>query len=84
MAGKNYASFDDRFLQQLPGGEDLHRFHRCIDPGMRYWNPRIDKVPPDTKTCLQRAGIDTEVQHEAIDDALDVIRLIRTSVGIGI
>lgn len=83
-AGKNYARFDDRFLNMLPGFSEIKMLHRSIDPGMMYWNPRIDRVPPDTKTCLQRAGINTEVQHEAIDDALDVIRLIRTSVGIRI
>ncbi len=82
MAGKNFASFDDRFLEKLPGYDEVKQFHRRIDPGMLYWNPRIDKFPPDTKTCLQRAGINTEVQHDAISDALDVIRLIRTSVNI--
>lgn len=81
-AGKNYARLDDRFLNAMPGFSELKLLHRNIDPGMRYWDPRIDKVPPDTKTCLTRAGFDTDVQHEAIDDALDVIRLIRTSVGI--
>lgn len=81
-AGKNYARFDERFLNQLPGFSDIKMLHRSIDPGMRYWDPRIDKVPPDTKTCLNRAGFDTDVKHDAINDALDVIRLIRTSVGI--
>ncbi len=82
MAGKNYASFDDRFLEKLPGYNDVKQFHRRIDPGMLYWNPRTDVKPPDTKTCLQRAGIDTEVQHDAIADATDVIRLIRRSFNV--
>jgi len=81
-AGKNYARFDDRFLNQLPGFDQVKMLHRSIDPGMLYWNPRTDKVPPDTKTCLTRAGLDTEVKHDAINDAFDVIRLIRTAVGI--
>lgn len=81
-AGKNYARFDDRFLNELPGFSDIKLLHRNLDPGMLYWNPRSDRQPPDTKTCLTRAGIDTEVQHDAINDALDVIRLIRTAVGI--
>lgn len=84
MAGKNYASFDDRFLGQLPGGEGLNRFHRCVDPGMRYWNPRTDVTPPGTEECLRRAGILTDVKHDAINDALDVIRLIRTSYNVGV
>ncbi len=83
-AGKNFASFDDRFLMTLPGYKDLQRHHRCVDPGMRFWDPRIDKVPPDTKTCLQRAGILTEVAHDAISDALDVIRLVRNSVNLSV
>lgn len=81
-AGKNFARFDDRFLEKLDGYHHLNLLHRCIDPGMFYWDPRRDKKPPSTEECLRRAGIDTDVQHDAIADSLDVIRLIRTAVGI--
>ena len=81
-AGKNFARFDDRFLEKLPQYRDLNLLHRCIDPGMFHWDPRIDRKPPSTEECLRRAGLSTDVKHDAINDALDVIRLIRTAVGV--
>jgi len=81
-AGKNFARFDDRFLEKLDGYRDLNLLHRCIDPGMFYWDPTRDKKPPSTEECLRRAGLPADVKHDAINDALDVIRLIRTNIGI--
>lgn len=74
-AGKNVAGFDLPFLPR-----DLRdRFrHRVIDPGSLFLNFREDKAPPDLLTCLTRAGIDKPVAHDAREDAMDVIRLLRT------
>ncbi len=39
-----------------------------------------DDEPPNLSTCLERAGVEnTVVTHDAVDDARDVIRVIRAS-----
>lgn len=76
VAGKNVAGFDLPFLKQIKGC--FPKFHhRVIDPGMMYFNPLKDDVPPDLKECKKRAGLPDIVSHEALDDAWDVIQLIR-------
>lgn len=77
VAGKNVSGFDIPFLKLLPGMPKFH--HRVIDPAMLYFNPRTDSVPPDLKECKKRAGLPEVVSHEALDDAWDVIQLIRRS-----
>lgn len=82
VAGKNFASFDDKFLRMLPHfDEHIKYVHRVIDPAMLYWNPMVDQRPPDTKTCMERAGLKGEVTHTALGDALVVAKLIRIAVG---
>lgn len=79
-AGKNFASFDRQFLKRLPGFEKsvgLH--HRTLDPAILYWQPDDEKLP-DSKTCYQRAGMDEEVAHTAVEDALGVVRLTRRGI----
>lgn len=77
-AGKNFASFDYRFLLNLPGFEErIKMAHRSLDPVMLYFDPlKMDKLPGLTK-CMQLAGLEGEVKHTAVEDALDVIRLLR-------
>lgn len=76
IAGKNVAGFDIPFLKRLDG--NFPKFHhRVIDPGMMYFDPRSDEVPPDLKECKRRAGLAEQVSHEALDDAWDVIQLVR-------
>jgi oligoribonuclease len=76
VAGKNVAGFDLPFLKQLKGL--VPKFHhRVIDPGMMYFDPRNDTVPPDLKECKKRAGLPEVVSHEALDDAWDVVQLVR-------
>lgn len=76
-AGKNFGSFDLQFLKNLPGWSDHVKLrHRVIDPGMLYWEPG-DLTVPDMKTCMGRAGREGVVTHNAVEDAREVIRLIR-------
>lgn len=76
VAGKNVAGFDIPFLKQIKG--NFPKFHhRVIDPGMMYFDPRNDTVPPDLKECKKRAKLPEHVSHEALDDAWDVIQLVR-------
>lgn len=78
VAGKNFAGFDEPFLRHVPHFERLiHLHHRCIDPGSMYFDPTCDEVVPSTQECLRRAGLDDTVAHTAVEDAMDVCRLIR-------
>lgn len=73
-AGKNFATFDLRFLERLENAPKFHR--RVIDPGSMYMRA-IDKRVPSLSECMQRAGIKEAVTHRAAEDAMLVVRLIR-------
>lgn len=75
LAGKNVGSFDLQFLPK----ELKDRFrHRVIDVGNMFIDFKNDKMVPDLSTCKLRAGLNINVAHDAYEDALDVIRLLRT------
>ena len=82
-AGKNLQSFDIPHLQTLPNWEDHIRFHhRVLDPGPLYLDPSKDDTTPNLSTCMERAGFeDTETSHTAVDDSLDVVKLLRRAYG---
>jgi DNA polymerase III epsilon subunit-like protein len=76
-AGKNFAMFDLPFLNTLPGFASTVKFHyRVLDPSILYWK-KGDVTLPDTKTCMERAGLVGEVAHTALEDAQMVVRLLR-------
>jgi len=81
LAGKNLAMFDLKFLNRIDGFPSFFDrfFHRrIIDPAMFYTDLTIDKVLPNLTECKSRAGLkDTEVTHDALDDAMDVVKLMR-------
>lgn len=77
VAGKNFDRFDLRFLEVLGFGRKVIMRHRTIDPGSMYFDPQNDEVPPGLEDCLLRAGIEKEVNHTAVEDALDVIKCVR-------
>lgn len=79
MAGKNIASYDLGFLQELPGWGRLVRADPAmLDPAAFYLNWRKDSRLPSMSICKARARFaDREVAHEALADALDVVRLLR-------
>lgn len=77
VAGKNVASFDIPFLNNIPGfSERFHIRRRCIDPAILYMS-MADETLPDLQTCLGRAGIHKTVAHSALEDAADVVQLLR-------
>lgn len=79
VAGKNFASFDKKFLDKHfreYSDESFPWRHRVLDPMMLYLKPE-DEVPPDTEECLRRAGLPTDVAHTALADALSVVSLLR-------
>lgn len=77
VAGKNFAGFDQKFLQKIGFGQTTKFYHRILDPGSMFYNPLTDAVPPDLVECLRRAGIIKKIAHGAVEDALDVISCIR-------
>lgn len=79
VAGKNFASFDKHFLERLPRWQQVIRIRqRIIDPSVIFTNWNDDKALPSLFECKQRAKIDGIVTHDALEDAWDVIQLLRT------
>ena len=79
-AGKNFASFDKNFLVKLPQWTSkIQMRQRIIDPAILFTDWTSDSSLPSLNTCLQRAGIPGEVSHDAVDDAIDVVRVIRSA-----
>ncbi len=80
VAGKNFSNFDFLFLQNLPNFTKLVRFHhRVLDPSILYWQ-KGDIVLPNSKTCMERAGLKGDVAHTAMEDAIMVVELLRKKV----
>ena len=81
-AGKNFAAFDLQFLQEKTDiTKHVNIRHRIIDPAILYVKDGDDAVP-GTSDCLKVVKsvyprINTDVAHTAVEDAKDVIRLVR-------
>lgn len=79
VAGKNFASFDKLFLERLPRWQQVIRIRqRIIDPSVLFTHWDSDDSLPSLKTCKERGKIDGIVTHNALEDAWDVIQLLRT------
>lgn len=78
-AGKNFAAFDLAFLNNLANWRDHIRIsQQVLDPAIYYVNFAEDERLPSLEECKKRAGFaDTTVTHDALDDALDVVQLLR-------
>jgi len=80
-AGKNFAVFDYQFLKRVQSWKYKVRFkHRMLDPATLWWNPAEDLELPDMATCCKRAGIEQLAAHEALDDAMTIVKLVRAAV----
>lgn len=77
VAGKNVA-WDINFLEDKTDiKKHIKMRHRVLDPGILYLQKDDDRIP-GLEECKKRAGIvETRVNHNAIDDAIDVILLLR-------
>jgi len=77
VAGKNFGTFD---LQVLNKQTDLSKHvkirHRMLDPGAMFATKEDDTLP-GLEECLNRIGEAPVVSHTAIEDAIDVVKLIR-------
>ena len=78
VAGKNFGTFDKLFLQELPWWQKLIRTRqRVLDPAILMVDWKNDKSLPNLTTCKERAGVDGIVTHNALEDAWDVIEVLR-------
>ena len=77
-AGKNFATFDKIFLENLPRWKQLMRVRqRVIDPAILYVDWKNDNTLPSLGECKERAGLGSIVAHDALDDAWDTIQVLR-------
>ena len=78
VAGKNFGTFDKLFLQELPWWQELSRTRqRVLDPAILMVDWNNDKSLPNLTTCKERADIQRVVTHNALEDAWDVIEVLR-------
>lgn len=78
VAGKNFGTFDKPFLERLPNWNKLIRIpSRVIDPAVLFVDWANDKSLPNLSQCKVRAGLSETVTHNAVEDAWDVIELLR-------
>ncbi len=80
LAGKNAGSFDLQFLKQMEFFEymDITFDHRVLDPASLFVDFSEDERLPSLPTCLERIGVEDVVSHDAYEDALQVIQVLRT------
>ena len=78
VAGKNFGTFDKLFLQKLPWWQKLIRTRqRVLDPAILCVDWKNDTSLPSLTECKDRMGVIGIVTHNALDDAWDVIELLR-------
>ena len=78
VAGKNFGTFDKLFLERLPNWKKLIRIQqRVIDPAVLFVDWTKDNSLPNLSECKSRAGLPEIVTHNAVEDAWDVIELLR-------
>jgi len=79
IAGKNFEGFDRKFLNKIPNFSKYIRIRkRILDPAIICVDWKNDTFLPSLEECNKRVGYMGDVKHNAIDDALDVIRILRT------
>lgn len=78
VSGKNYLSFDGKWIHSglVAAGVEIRR--RILDPAILYCKPGDEKLP-NLATCCERAGIkyDASLAHGAVYDAALIVDLLR-------
>ena len=78
VAGKNFGTFDNVFLKKLPWWQKLILAkQRIIDPAPLFIDWENDEELPSLTICKERAGIKGKVTHDALEDAWDVVEVLR-------
>lgn len=79
VAGKNFGTFDKLFLERLPRWKQAIRIRqRIIDPSLLFVDWKNDDSMPSLDTCKKRGNLEGVVTHNALEDAWDVVQLMRT------
>lgn len=80
VAGKNFGTFDKKFIEKILFWDtsDFGFHQRILDAGPLFTDFKNDEWIPNLNTCMQRAGIEGSVKHCALEDARDLIRVLRT------
>lgn len=77
-AGKNFGTFDKKFLELLPWWQKLIKVRqRILDPAILFTDWKNDTSLPSLSACKDRAGISSLVTHNALEDVWDVIEVLR-------
>lgn len=78
IAGANVSSFDlPLLMNDIPGlSKVLKPNRRVIDPSLEFVDWENDERLPGLSICLERAGFNNMVSHNAYDDALQVVQLL--------
>lgn len=78
VAGKNLGSFDLPFLKsKIKNWGSVYFLQRVLDPAILYFDITQDAQLPDMQKCMERADLQGLVSHDAFDDALVVVQLLR-------
>jgi DNA polymerase III epsilon subunit-like protein len=78
VAGKNFGTFDKLFLERLPRWKQAIRIkQRIIDPSILFVDWKTDDAMPSLDECKKRANIPGKVTHNALEDAWDVVQILR-------
>jgi oligoribonuclease len=81
VAGKNFAGFDKKFLDDNSKIWDQFLHHRCIDVGSMWVDWEVDEELPNLTLSLERATGDKPTElHSALGDCWDVIKCVRADV----
>ena len=80
VAGKNFAGFDRKFLDKVPDfSKKIRMRQRVLDPAILFTRWHEDDAPPPLDECNARIDHNVPVQHTAVEDSIDVVRLLRKS-----
>ena len=79
VAGKNFSSFDARFLDKTDFRKHVNVRSRVLDPSILFWTPG-DETLPSMSVCKKRMGEGDNIAHTALEDAIDVIKLLRWAI----
>jgi oligoribonuclease len=81
IAGKNFPGFDGRFIENLKRDYGMNgslRFKHVVgDPATLYTDFYNDETFAGLQTCKDLAGINGIVSHDALEDAWDVVQVLR-------
>ncbi len=74
----NAGVFTDRWDGLWFGDYRIH--HRKLDPTFCFFDVKRDLELPNTNTCLERAGVQKQTVHRALDDCKNIAMLVRAEM----